>query len=146
MGDHETILKVADVLKNIDDGFLTEIGSKLLLNDVFSDLESLKVSIEQEPLCRVCCYMCVAFNLVVFFVGYVSSFPAPEDLINLSDDALLIAKMFEAQIPHFQKHLTDEYAHIFHDVKVQSFKKPIFGSVHHIPVHPDDLPEGVKIE
>jgi hypothetical protein len=53
--------------------------------------------------------------------------------------------MFEAQIPHFQQHLTDEYAHIFHDVKVQSFKKPIFGSVHEIPVHPDDLPEGVKL-
>ena len=143
MGDHETILKVADVLKNIDDGFLTEIGSKLLLNDLFSDLEVLKVSISQEPLCRVCSYMCVAYNLVLFFVGYVSSIVASEDLINLSDDALLIAKMFEEQIPHFQKHLTDEYAHYFHDIKVQSFKKPIFGSVHEIPVHPDDLPAGV---
>jgi hypothetical protein len=145
MGDHETILKVADVLKNIDDGFLTEIGSKLLLNDVLSDLERLKVSIEQEPLCRVCCYMCVAYNLVLFFMGYVSSIVASEDLINLSDDALLIAKMFEEQIPHFQKHLTDEYAHYFHDIKVQSFKKPIFGSVHEIPVHPNDLPAGVKL-
>jgi hypothetical protein len=145
MGDYDTILKVADILKDVDDGFLTEIGLKLLHNDINSDLDRLKEEITQEPLCRVCCYMCVAFNLVIFFVGYVSSFAAPEDIVKLSDEALLVAKMFEEQMPHFQKHLTDEYAHYFHDIKVQSFKKPIFGSVHEIPVHPDDLPEGVKL-
>jgi hypothetical protein len=76
-------------------------------------------------------------------MGYVSTLEdASEELKNLSIEANKIGVLFEEMLPNFQKHLTDKYAHIFHDVKVQSFKKPIFGSVHEIPVHPDDLPPG----
>jgi hypothetical protein len=90
--------------------------------------------------------MCVAYNLVSFFIGYVMTLEEVSDhLKNLSNRAIDLRLAFEEALPPFQKHLTDKYAHIFHDVKVQSFKKPIFGSVHEIPVHPDDLPEGVKL-
>ena len=141
MGDYETILKIADIMKNIEDGFLTDIGHKLLENQLWSDLEDVQQSITQKPLCRVCCYMCVAYNLIVLFMGYVTTVE-DVDLKNLSVEANKIGLLFEEMLPNFQKHLTDEYAQIFHDVKVQSFKKPIFGSVHEIPVHPDDIPAG----
>jgi len=143
MTDFETILTIANIMKNVDDGFLTEIGHKLLENDLFTDLEQLKETIAQKPLCRVCCYMCVAYNILIFFIGYVSTLDeATDDQKNLSIRANEIGLSFEEALPHFQKHLTDKYAHIFNDVKIQSFKKPIFGAVHEIPTHPNDIPEG----
>jgi len=112
----------------------------LLENDLGADLETLKQSIEQQPLCRVCCHMCVVYCLLLLFGGYLeSSENVPDDIKNL--DWKPIALMLEEQLPIYQSHLTDEYAQIFHDVKVQSFIKPIFGDQHHIPSHPDDLPE-----
>jgi hypothetical protein len=143
MGDYATILTIADKMKNVDDGILTEIGLKLLENDLSPDLEQIKETITQKPLCRVCCYMCVAYNLIILFMGYVSTLEdATEELKNLSIEANNIGVLFQEMLPNFQKHLTDKYAHIFHDVKVQSFKKPIFGNVHEIPTHPDDIPAG----
>ena len=143
MNHNENILKVADILRNVADGFLTDIGYKILENDVSADLELLKESLSQKPLCRVCCYMCVAYNLLVFFQGYVLSLDNPSDeLKNLNADTKEIGCLFEQQLPSFLSNLTDKYAHIFHDVKVQSFKQLIFGKEHHIPMHPDDLPEG----
>ena len=146
MSDYELVLTIVNIMKPIDDGILTEIGAKLLENDLSSDLEQLKETISQKPLCRVCCYMCVAYNLVALFIGYVMTLEEPSDeLKNLSIRANELRLTFEEALPPFQKHLNDKYAHIFHDVKVQSFKKPIFGSVHEIPVHPNDLPEGAKL-
>ena len=49
--------------------------------------------------------------------------------------------MIEEQLPIYQLHLTDKYAQVFSDVKIQSFKKPIFGDKHVIPTHPNDFPE-----
>jgi hypothetical protein len=87
--------------------------------------------------------MCVAYNILIFFIGYVSTLDeATDDQKNLSIRANEIGLSFEEALPHFQKHLTDKYAHIFNDVKIQSFKKPIFGAVHEIPTHPNDIPEG----
>lgn len=143
MGDYETVLTIANIMKNVDDGFLTEIGLKLLENDLASDLDQIRESITQKPLCRVCCYMCVAYNILIFFMGYVSTLEdAPDELKNLSIEANKIGLLFEEMLPNFQKHLTDKYAQRFHDVKVQSFIKPIFGKVHEIPIHPNDLPPG----
>ena len=144
---HANILKVAVIMKEIADGFLTDIGFKLLENHVGADLELLKEGLSQKPLCRVCCYMCVAFNLLCFFQGYVLSLEEPSDeLVNLKEETLSIARFFEEQLPAFQKNLTDKYAHIFYDVKVQSFKREIFGNVHHIPANPDMLPEDFNPE
>jgi hypothetical protein len=144
---HANILKVAAIMKEIADGFLTDIGFKLLENNVGADLELLKEGMSQKPLCRLCCYMCVAFNLLCFFQGYVLSLDAPSDeLVKLKEEVHPIGCLFEENLPKFQEGLTDKYAHIFHDVKVQSFKQPIFGSVHHIPMNPDDLPEGFDPE
>jgi hypothetical protein len=147
MDHHANILKVAEIMKEVADGFLTDIGSKLLENDVGADLELLKEGLSQKPLCRLCCYMCVAFNLLCFFQGYVLTLENPsDDLKTLKEETLSIGRFFEEQIPVFQSQLTDKYAHIFYDVKVQSFKREIFGNVHHIPVNPEDLPEGFNPE
>jgi hypothetical protein len=144
---HANILKVAAIMKEFADGFLTDIGFKLLENQVAADLELLKEGLSQKPLCRICCYMCVAFNLICYFQGYVLSLDEPsDDLKNLGLETLSIAQFFEEQLPAFQKNLTDKYAHIFYDVKVQSFKREIFGNVHHIPVNQDMLPEGFDPE
>jgi len=144
---HANILKVAEIMKGVADGFLTDIGFKLLENHVGADLDLMKESVSQKPLCRLCCYMCVAFNLLCFFQGYVLSLDDPsEELKKLKDETHSIGCLFEEQLPKFQAGLTDKYAKIFHDVKVQSFKQPIFGNVHHIPTHPDDLPEGFDPE
>ena len=141
--NHANILKVAAIMKEVADGFLTDIGFNLLENHVGADLELLKEGMSQKPLCRLCCYMCVAFNLLCFFQGYVLSLDEPSDeLKNLKEEVHPIGCLFEENLPKFQGGLTDKYAHIFHDVKVQAFKRPIFGNVHHIPCHPDDLPEG----
>ena len=145
--NHANILKVAEIMKGIADGFLTEIGFKLLENHVGADLELLKEGLSQKPLCRICCYMCVAFNLLCFFQGYVLSLDDPsEELKKLKDETHSIACFFEEQLPKFQEGLTDKYAHIYYDVKVQSFKREIFGNVHHIPANPDMLPKGFDAE
>jgi len=145
--NHANILKVAEIMKGIADGFLTEIGFKLLENHVGADLELLKEGLSQKPLCRICCYMCVALNLLCFFQGYVLSLDDPsEELKKLKDETYSIACFFEEQLPKFQEGLTDKYAHIYYDVKVQSFKREIFGNVHHIPANPDMLPKGFDAE
>jgi hypothetical protein len=91
--------------------------------------------------------MCVAFNLLCFLQGFVLSLDDPSDeRLKLKEEVHPIGCLFEENLPKFQEGLTDKYAHIFHDVKVQSFKRPIFGSVHHIPMNPDDLPEGFDPE
>ena len=147
MNHHENILKVSKIMKDVADGFLTDIGFKLLENDVATDLELLKEGLSQKPLCRICCYMCVAFNLLVFFQGYVLSLDNPsDDLKNLQAETKEIGSFFEEQLPRFLSNLTDKYAHIFSDVKVQAFKHHIFGNVHHVPTHPSDLPEGFDPE
>ena len=145
--NHANILKVAAIMKEVADGFLTDIGFKLLENHVGADLELLKEGMSQKPLCRLCCYMCVAFNLLCFFQGYVLSLDEPSDeLKNLKEEVHPIGCLFEENLPKFQAGLTDKYAHIFSDVKIQAFKRPIFGNVHHIPTHPLDLPEGFDPE
>ena len=142
MNHHENILKVSKIMKDVADGFLTDVGFKLLENDVNADLELLKEGLSQKPLCRICCYMCVAFNLLVFFQGYVLSLDNPsDDLKNLQAETKEIGCFFEEQLPRFLSNLTDKYAKIFHDVKVQAFKHHIFGNVHHVPCHPEDLPK-----
>jgi len=147
MNHPENILKVSKIMKDVADGFLTDIGLKLLENDVSTDLELLKEGLSQKPLCRICCYMCVAFNLLVFFQGYVLSLDNPsEDLKNLAAETKQIGCFFEEQLPRFLSNLTDKYAHIFSDVKIQAFKHHIFGNVHHVPTHPDDLPKGFDPE
>jgi len=139
---HANILKVAEIMKGIDDGFLTEVGFKLLENQIGADLDILKEGLSQKPLCRICCYMCIAFNLICYFQGYIQTLENPsDDLKNLGLETLSIARFFEEQLPEFQKNLTDKYAHIFYDVKVQSFKREIFGNIHHIPANPDMLPK-----
>ena len=139
----DVILTVANYMKeNVDDGILTDIGFKLLENNLDSDLNILKEGISQKPLCRVCCYMCVVYNLLILWGGYITTVDVPEDLKNLEWRS--IALMIEQQLPIYLGHLNDKYAHIFHDVKVQSFKKPIFGHEQRIPVHPNDIPKGVN--
>jgi hypothetical protein len=134
-------MTVATHMKTVDDGLLTEIGFKLLENDLESDLTILKESISQKALCRVCCNLCVTYNLLVLFGGYLEATDnVPEEIRNL--DWRPIALMIEQQLPIYQSHLTDKYCQIFHDVKVQSFIKPIFGDKHIIPTHPSDFPEG----
>ena len=141
----DLVLTIANYMKeNVDDGILTDIGFKLLENNLESDLNILKEGISQKPLCRVCCHMCVVYNLLILWGGYITTVDVPEDLKNL--DWHPIALMLEQQLPIYLSHLNDKYAQIFHDVKVQSFKKPIFGDVHHIPTHPDDLPKDFKAE
>ena len=135
------IMTVATHMKTVDDGLLTEIGFKLLENDLESDLTILKESISQKALCRVCCNLCVTYNLLILFGGYLASTETvPDEIRNL--DWKPIALMIEQQLPIYQSHLTDKYCQIFHDVKVQSFIKPIFGDKHIIPTHPKDFPEG----
>ena len=147
MDYHASILKVAEIMKGVADGFLSDIGFKLLENHVGADLELLKEGLSQKPLCRICCYMCVAFNLLCFFQGYVLSLDEPsEELKKLKDETHSIGCFFEEQLPKFQIGLTDKYAHIYYDVKVQAFKRPIFGTVHHIPVNQDMLPDGFDAE
>jgi len=137
----DVIMTVANFMKTVDDGILTEVGFKLLENDLESDLNILKEGLSQKALCRVCCNLCVVYNLLVLFGGYLEG-PAdvPDDIRNL--DWRSIALMIEEQLPKYLCHLTDKYAQIFNDVKIQSFKKPIFGDKHHIPTHPKDFPEG----
>jgi len=132
------ISTIAHFMKTVDDGILTEIGFKLLQNDLASDLEILKESIEQQALCRVCCHMCVSYCLLLLFGGYLQSHDVPDEIKTIEWKP--IALMLEEQLPLYQAHLTDEYAQIFHDVKLKSFIKPIFGH-DHIPAHPDDLPQ-----
>ena len=147
MDYHASILKVAEIMKGVADGFLSDIGFKLLENHVGADLELLKEGLSQKPLCRICCYMCVAFNLLCFFQGYVLSLDEPsDDLKNLKEEVHSIGCFFEEQLPKCQEGLSDKYAKIFYDVKVQAFKRPVFGNVHHIPTHPQDLPEGFDPE
>ena len=55
----DVILTVSNFMKTFDGGILTEIGLKLLENDLESDLTILKESISQKALCRVCCNLCV---------------------------------------------------------------------------------------
>ena len=130
-------------MKTIQDGILTEIGLKLLENDVESDLNILAEGISQKALCRVCCHMCVTYNLLLLFGGYLEATEnVPDEIRSL--DWRPTALMIEQQLPIYQSHLTDKYCQIFNDVKIQSFKKPIFGSVQHIPTHPNDVPEGVN--
>jgi len=147
MADYDNIIKISDIMKNIDDGFLTDVGVKLLENNIFSDLELLRESVSQKPLCRLCCYMAVAYNLLLLFGGYVVHHKntLPDDTINLEKEGMRIAILFEEELPKFQAHLNDKYAQIFHDVLRQSFKKPLFGSSSRIPVHPNDMPEGVDL-
>ena len=84
---HANILKVAEIMKGVADGFLTDIGFKLLENHVGADLDLMKESVSQKLLCRLCCYMCIAFNLLCFFQGYVLSLYDPsEELKKLKDE------------------------------------------------------------
>ena len=139
----DVILTVSNFMKTFDGGILTEIGLKLLENDLENDLTILKESISQKALCRVCCNLCVTYNLLVLFGGYLEATDnVPEEIRNL--DWRPIALMIEQQLPIYQSHLTDKYCQIFHDVKLQSFIKPIFGDKHRIPCHPNDIPEGVN--
>ena len=136
-------MTVANFMKTVDDGILTEVGFKLLENDLQSDLNILREGLCQKALCRVCCNLCVVYNLLVLFGGYLEG-PADvsDDIRNM--DWRSIALMIEEQLPKYLCHLTDKYAQIFNDVKIQSFKKPIFGSTYRIPTHPTDIPEGVN--
>jgi hypothetical protein len=139
----DVIMTVVNFMKTVDDGILTEVGFKLLENDLESDLNILKEGLSQKALCRVCSSLCVVYNLLVLFGGYLASTEnVPDDIRNL--DWRSIALMIEEHLPIYQAHLTNEFAQIFNDVKIQSFKKPIFGSESRIPVHPNDIPEGVN--
>ena len=136
-------MTVANFMKTVDDGILTEVGFKLLENDLESDLNILKEGLSQKALCRVCCNLCVVYNLLVLFGGYLASTEnVPDEIRNL--DWRPIALMIESQLPTYQAHLTDKYCRSFSDVKIQSFIKPIFGSDQRIPCHPNDIPEGVN--
>jgi hypothetical protein len=139
----DVIMTVVNFMKTVDDGILTEVGFKLLENDLESDLNILKEGLSQKALCRVCCNLCVVYNLLILFGGYLASTEnVPDEIRNL--DWRPIALIIEEQLPTYQSHLTDKYAQIFSDVKIQAFKKPIFGDSHRIPVHPNDIPEGVN--
>ena len=134
---------IANFMKTVDDGILTDIGLKLLENNLESDLTILKESISQKALCRVCCNLCVTYNLLVLFGGYLESTEnVPDEIKNLEWKPITL--IIEEQLPIYQSHLTDKYCKSFSDVKIQSFKKPIFGTESHIPVHPNDIPEGVN--
>ena len=123
----DMIMTIVNHMKSVDDGILTEVGLKLLENNLESDLNILAEGISQKALCRVCCHMCVVYNLLVLFGGYLESADdIPSEIKNL--DWRPTALLIEEQLPIYQSHLTDKYAQIFHDVKVQSFKKPIFGN------------------
>ena len=136
----DVIMTIANHMKTVDDGILTEIGLKLLENDVESDLNILRDWVCQKALCRVCCHMCVVYNLLVLFGGYLESADdIPSEIKNL--DWRPTALLIEEQLPIYQSHLTDKYCQIFSDVKIQSFKKPIFGDKHVIPTHPDQFPK-----
>jgi len=137
----DMIMTIVNHMKSVDDGILTEVGLKLLENNLESDLNILAEGISQKALCRVCCHMCVTYDLLLLFGGYLEATEnVPDEIRTLEwrPTALLI----QEQLPIFQSHLTDKYAQIFNDVKVQCFKKPIFGDKHHIPTHPKDFPEG----
>ena len=134
-------MTIVNHMKTVDDGILTEVGLKLLENDLESDLNILAEGISQKALCRVCCHMCVTYNILLLFGGYLEATEnVPDELRNL--DWRPTALLIEQQLPIYQSHMTDKYAQIFHDVKVQSFIKPIFGDKHVIPTNPKDFPEG----
>jgi hypothetical protein len=61
----DMIMTVANFMKTVYDGILTEVGFKLLENDLESDLSILKEGLSQKALCRVCCNLCVVYNLLV---------------------------------------------------------------------------------
>jgi hypothetical protein len=116
-------MTVATHMKTVDDGLLTEIGFKLLENDLESDLTILKERISQKALCRVCCNLCVTYNLLILFGGYLASTETvPDEIRNL--DWKPIALMIEQQLPIYQSHLTDKYCQIFMTLKFSRLSSP----------------------
>ena len=144
-------------------GFLTEAGIKILFNEINKDFLIINAKPDKPPqkaLLRLAVYFTTAFNLIIYFGGFVLGLDTeagkkyaeklPVELIDylktITERVDKLHPIIEAQLKSLTTRLTDKYAKIYNEEKRKCWTKEIFQDSVHIPAHPDDLPEGYKRE
>ena len=137
-------------------GIMTEFGVKLLYNNILEDMAIINEN-PQEPsqkaLTRLCLYFTAVYNLIFLYCGFLEvslkDMEIPdflrEYLIKIGERADKIVNNIDVMCKKFVNGLSDKYARIFNAEKRKLFTKDIFGSVVHIPAHPNELPEGFDV-
>jgi len=140
-------------------GVLTDIGYKILENDLPADLalisnEQRKDFPSQKPILRAVLYLTIAYNIALLYGGFVSISlkdtpllkELKEYLVKIEERSSKLLPILEGHLKKLLGGLTDKYAKSFDTIKRSCFTKDLFNSIDRIPSHPDDIPKGFKYE
>ena len=142
-------------------GFITELGLKILFNEINKDFEIVNECPEkpsQKALIRLCLYFTIAYNLTLLFGGFIIGLETeegrvyaeklPVELIDYLKDIMIRADklhpILEHQLKGLTKRLTDKYAKIYDEEKRKCWTKDIFENTTHI--HQTKYPDDIKPE
>ena len=140
-------------------GVLTEIGYKILQNNLPDDLALISEqhktnTLQQKPILRAVLYLTIAYNIALLYGGFVSISlkdtpllkELKEYLVKIEERSSKLLPILEGHLKKLLGGLTDKYAKSFDTIKRSCFTKDLFNSIDRIPSHPDDIPKGFKYE
>ena len=114
MDEYQTVVSVGELM--VKENVLTDIGLRLLNNNIFADL-TLETN---EARTRVAIYMTIVVNIAVLYGGYVEENNLEKDKF---DVIRKVALKFMEVLPNLVKTLPDKYLETYHGAKVASFKQ-----------------------
>jgi hypothetical protein len=112
MDEYQTVVSVGELM--VKENVLTDIGLRLLNNNIFADL-TLETN---EARTRVAIYMTIVVNIAVLYGGYVEENNLEKDKF---DVIRKVALKFMEVLPNLVKTLPDKYLETYHGAKVASF-------------------------
>jgi hypothetical protein len=140
-------------------GFLTQAGIKILFNEINKDFDIINEGGEnpsQYAMLRLAVYFTTAFNLIIYFGGFVLGLDTeegkkyaeklPVELIDylktIMERVDKLHPIIECQVKSLTTRLSNKFAKIYNEEKRKCWTKEIFQDSVHIPAHKDDVPEG----
>ena len=112
MDEYQTVVSVGELM--VKENVLTDIGLRLLNNNIFADL-TLETN---EARTRVAIYMTIVVNIAVLYGGYVEENNLEKDKF---DVIRKVALKFMEVLPNLVKTLPAKYLETYHGAKVASF-------------------------
>jgi len=140
MNDCELIVSVAELM--VEKQVLTEVGLKLLKNDIESDMATLSPD-DLKKIARTAVYFTVVYNLAILFAGYCAETGDDPRDKRLRE----IGAMVVDYIPKLLRGLDAKHLEVYHGAKVHAFTAgKLFDD--YLPQHPDEqklLDEGNNV-
>lgn len=124
------------IIGSIDNSPLTETAYKYIM--FYNPETDLNINPEQEEptqqaLVRLCLFYTIAYAVVSLFVGFVETIKNDDNefvewFLELQKVGMIYIKVLQQDyLKVFLPKLTDKYAKIFHNEKIGSFHKDIYG-------------------